>query len=63
MPGSGDLCFIVDEPIAEVVNRLAEDGVVLEEGPVERTGATGPMMSCYLRDPDGNLLELSNYIA
>ena len=63
MPGSGDLCFIMDEPIAEVVTRLAEDGVVLEEGPVERTGATGPIMSCYLRDPDGNLLELSNYIA
>jgi catechol 2,3-dioxygenase-like lactoylglutathione lyase family enzyme len=63
MPGSGDLCFIVDEPIAEVVIRLAEDGVALEEGPVERTGARGPIMSCYLRDPDGNLLELSNYIA
>ena len=63
MPGSGDLCFIVDEPIAEVVIRLAKDGVALEEGPVERTGATGPIMSCYLRDPDGNLLELSNYIA
>ena len=63
MPGSGDLCFIVDEPIEEVVIRLAEDGVALEEGPGERTGAIGPIMSCYLRDPDGNLLELSNYIA
>lgn len=63
MPGSGDLCFIVDEPIAEVVIRLAEDDITLEEGPVERTGAQGPIMSCYLRDPDGNLLELSNYIA
>jgi catechol 2,3-dioxygenase-like lactoylglutathione lyase family enzyme len=63
MPGSGDLCFIVDEPIAEVMTRLAENGVAVEEGPVERSGATGRIMSCYLRDPDGNLLELSNYIA
>lgn len=61
-PGSGDLCFIIDESITEVMTRLARDGVALEEGPVERTGATGPILSCYLRDPDGNLLELSNYI-
>jgi catechol 2,3-dioxygenase-like lactoylglutathione lyase family enzyme len=61
-PGSGDLCFIVDEPIAVVMARLSKDGVAFEEGPVERTGATGPIISCYLRDPDGNLIELSNYL-
>jgi catechol 2,3-dioxygenase-like lactoylglutathione lyase family enzyme len=60
-PGSADLCFVADEPLADVIARLAELGVPLVEGPVERTGALGPMDSVYLRDPDGNLLELSVY--
>ena len=62
-PGSMDLCFIVDDPIEDVLTQLAAAGVAVEEGPVPRTGATGEMVSGYLRDPDGNLIELSNYRA
>jgi catechol 2,3-dioxygenase-like lactoylglutathione lyase family enzyme len=62
-PGSADLCFIVDDPIEDVVSQLGAAGVAIEEGPVPRTGATGDLISCYLRDPDGNLIELSNYRA
>ena len=61
-PGSADLCLIVDDDIAEVLAELAAAGVPVEEGPVERTGALGPIMSCYVRDPDHNLIELSNYL-
>ncbi|MEV4264844.1 VOC family protein [Kribbella sp. NPDC049584] len=61
-PGTADLCFIVDEPIAQIQAELAAQGVEIEEGPVERTGATGPILSVYLRDPDRNLIELSNYL-
>jgi catechol 2,3-dioxygenase-like lactoylglutathione lyase family enzyme len=60
-PGSADICLIVEDGIAEVMAQLAAAGVDIEEGPVPRTGATGPITSCYLRDPDGNLIELSNY--
>lgn len=59
-PGSADLCFIIATPIAEAMHRLADLGVEVIEGPVSRTGATGPIVSIYLRDPDGNLLELAN---
>ena len=60
-PGSADLCLIVDDPITDVVTELTSAGVPIEEGPVERTRATGPIISIYLRDPDQNLIELSNY--
>jgi catechol 2,3-dioxygenase-like lactoylglutathione lyase family enzyme len=60
-PGSADLCLIVDEPLDVVVAELAALGIPLEEGPVERTGARGPIISVYIRDPDANLIELSNY--
>ncbi len=59
-PGSADLCFITSTPLSEVVTTLTNLGVPVEEGPVPRTGATGPIASVYLRDPDGNLIELSN---
>jgi catechol 2,3-dioxygenase-like lactoylglutathione lyase family enzyme len=62
-PGSADLCLVVDQDLAEITVELAAHGVPIEEGPVERTGATGPIISVYLRDPDGNLIELSNYLA
>jgi catechol 2,3-dioxygenase-like lactoylglutathione lyase family enzyme len=62
-PGSADLCFIVEDPIEDVMAQLTGAGVAIEEGPVPRTGATGDLISCYLRDPDGNLIELSNYQA
>jgi len=60
--GSADLCFVVDDPIEQVQAELLAQDVAIEEGPVERTGATGPILSVYLRDPDGNLIELSNYL-
>ena len=60
-PGSADLCLIVEDDIAEILAELAAAGVPVEQGPVERTGAAGPIISCYLRDPDRNLIELSNY--
>ncbi|WP_108260436.1 VOC family protein [Mangrovicoccus ximenensis] len=58
-PGSLDLCFLADRPLAEVTAALAAAGIPVEEGPVMRTGATGPIRSVYLRDPDGNLIEIS----
>jgi catechol 2,3-dioxygenase-like lactoylglutathione lyase family enzyme len=61
-PGSGDLCFITKEPLQEVVRHLARLSVHIEEGPVERTGAVGKLLSVYLRDPDNNLIEISNYV-
>ncbi len=62
VPGSADLCFITTTPIADVVGHLQRHDVEIIEGPVPRTGATGEMMSVYFRDPDGNLLEVSNYV-
>lgn len=61
-PGSADLCFIVAEPLAEVIAHLHACDVVIEEGPVRRTGAVGTLESVYLRDPDANLIELSQSI-
>lgn len=60
-PGSLDLCFITETPLEDVVARLKDNGVVVADGPVQKTGALGPMMSVYFRDPDGNLIEVSNY--
>ncbi len=59
--GSADLCFIIDEPLEDVINYLKSVDIEIEEGIVERTGATGNIKSIYLRDPDMNLVELSNY--
>ncbi|TAU79007.1 VOC family protein [Rhizobium ruizarguesonis] len=63
LPGSGDLCFIAETPLADVIADLQAAGVAIEEGPVERTGAAGRLRSVYFRDPDGNLLEVSNLVA
>jgi catechol 2,3-dioxygenase-like lactoylglutathione lyase family enzyme len=60
-PGSGDLCFVSDLSLSQVQSHLAALGVDIEQGPVERTGAKGPMTSIYIRDPDGNLIEIANY--
>ena len=60
MPGSVDLCLLTRTPLDAVVQHLATHRVSVEAGPVERTGATGPILSVYVRDPDGNLVELSN---
>ncbi len=59
-PGSADLCFIVATPLDEVIAHLETQGVAILEGPVRRTGATQPILSVYVRDPDFNLIELSN---
>jgi len=60
-PGSADLCLISVDALDAVLAHLAECGVSVEEGPVQRTGATGPITSVYFRDPDGNLVEISSY--
>jgi len=59
--GSGDLCLIADTRVEDIVKELNAAGVAIEQGPVERTGALGKIRSVYLRDPDQNLIELSNY--
>lgn len=61
-PGSADICLITETPIGQVVGHLRACGIHLLEGPVPRTGAMGPIMSVYFRDPDGNLIEVSNYV-
>lgn len=58
-PGSADLCFLGDAPLADWQAHLAARGVAVEDGPVPRSGATGPITSLYLRDPDGNLIEIA----
>jgi len=59
--GSGDLCLISAAPLDGVVRHLAKCVVPIIEGPVAKTGATGPIRSIYFRDPDGNLIEVSEY--
>ena len=59
--GSADICFISDEPVAQIKNHIIACGVDIVEGPVARTGSRGTIESIYLRDLDGNLIEISNY--
>ena len=59
-PGSADLCLLTDTPMPAILAHLAACGVEVIEGPVRRTGATGPIASVYFYDPDENLLELAN---
>ncbi len=61
-PGSADLCFLTDTPINEVARRMTELGFPVLEGPTPKTGATGRLTSLYFRDPDGNLIEVSNQV-
>lgn len=61
-PGSVDICLITETPLPDVMEHITNHGGIVEEGPVARTGATGPIESIYLRDPDYNLIEISNYL-
>lgn len=61
-PGTLDICLITTTPLADVVAHLARCSVTIIEGPVQKTGATGLLRSVYFRDPDGNLIEVSNYV-
>ena len=60
--GAVDICFLSSTTIEEWQNIFSENNVVIEGGPVQKTGATGPIMSLYVRDPDQNLIEISNKI-
>lgn len=62
VPGSADLCFITNTPIQGVTQHFSSCGIEIIEGPVKRTGATGVIVSVYIRDPDLNLIEVSNYL-
>ena len=60
-PGAGDFCLVTERPLAEVRSPIEACGVVIEVGPIKRIGAQGAMTSLYLRDPDGNLVEVSTW--
>jgi catechol 2,3-dioxygenase-like lactoylglutathione lyase family enzyme len=60
-PGSGDFCIVVETPIDAVVDHLGANDIDVVTGPVERAGAVGTLTSVYVRDPDGNLVELGTY--
>ncbi len=62
-PGAVDLCFITETPIDECAAHVRACDVKIVEGPVPKTGATGPLTSIYIRDPDGNLVEIANLAA
>ena len=59
-PGSEDLCFLTDTKLEVVMKHVTSKGIKIIEGPVTRTGATGPIISFYFRDPDQNLIEVAN---
>jgi catechol 2,3-dioxygenase-like lactoylglutathione lyase family enzyme len=61
--GSADLCFTTEIPLPQVIKHLQECGVAIELGIVERTGAIGSLESVYIRDPDGNLIEIANVVS
>ena len=61
-PGSADVCFITETPLGRVMQHLHDCGIDIVEGPVDKTGAIGALKSVYIRDPDQNLIEISNYV-
>ncbi|MEI3479275.1 MAG: VOC family protein [Bilophila sp.] len=61
LPGTAELCFLSRTPVVELLDHLKAENVAVEEGPVRREGALGPITSVYFRDPDGNMIEVANY--
>jgi catechol 2,3-dioxygenase-like lactoylglutathione lyase family enzyme len=61
-PGSADVCLLTSSSAADVIEHLRRQNIAIEEGPIQRTGARGPIESVYFRDPDGNLIEVSRYV-
>lgn len=61
-PGSGDLCFMTSVPLGDVVRHFDNLSIPIVLGPIQRTGTLGPILSVYIRDPDGNLIEVANAI-
>ena len=61
-PGTADLCFVAETPVEAAAAHLVSLGIEIEMGPIERTGAEGRLSSIYCRDPDGNLIEIANYL-
>ncbi len=61
-PGSADLCLLTETTLEKAISHIQSCNVPIELGPIQRTGATGPIRSIYIRDPDGNLLEIANTI-
>ncbi len=59
-PGSADLCFMVSTPLAEAIAHFSNLNIPIIAGPVQRIGTLGPILSVYIRDPDGNLIEVAN---
>jgi catechol 2,3-dioxygenase-like lactoylglutathione lyase family enzyme len=60
VPGSGNFCVLTETPMEGIIQHLQENAVTITAGPAERAGATGPILSLYFHDPDGNLVEVSN---
>lgn len=62
VPGSGNFCLLTSEPVEKLASELLATGIDIVAGPGERDGATGKLLSVYFRDPDGNLVEVSNVL-
>ena len=62
LPGGFDICFLSKKPVSEWLTILKKNKIDIEDGPVQKTGATGPILSIYVRDPDENLIEISNLL-
>jgi catechol 2,3-dioxygenase-like lactoylglutathione lyase family enzyme len=62
VPGSGNFCLLTDTPLDAVILHLRQQGIEIVDGPGERAGATGKVLSVYFKDPDGNLVEVSNLL-
>jgi catechol 2,3-dioxygenase-like lactoylglutathione lyase family enzyme len=61
-PGTGDFCLLIEGSLDDAIAHLATEGIPIELGPVDRTGALGPLRSVYVRDPDGNLVEFAEQV-